>query len=296
MLNHFTVTQLFSHSLNNLKTVPGADQQVDGVPEGEAKNQAEDDRKPANESPFNYAISYWLKHAMDVPHGKEGTRLSKSLWELVRDFFWENSGAAFAEWLRVYPRDSSEDWHGKPITSSWFCCRCLNSVWNRKNNSCLEVAASYGLVDIFDWAHPEGVEFDLEFIGGWTPLLHAALLDEEGKAKAILSERNVNINRVRCNNSIVPLVDCNLCRDGGTPLDCATVVHRIEAMKLLLNHSDIDVDIIFHGTTALGRVIHSRFSKGFDLLIGAGAKLAMYNGEVLEIPSSIEDVGIKPPF
>ncbi|CAG8639813.1 11711_t:CDS:10, partial [Acaulospora colombiana] len=153
-------------------------EQMEGVMEAEAEGGA--GRKSLHQSPFNYAVCYWLKHAMDIPHGMETTLLSKPLWELVRDFFWDQSG---------YSSGSSS-------------LRCLSGYAKKSDiTDCLQVAASYRLVDILEWAHPSGVDFNAQNGFGVSPLMYTALLGEEDSARVILSRSDVDINRTKCESS-----------------------------------------------------------------------------------------------
>jgi hypothetical protein len=292
-LDHLIVTQLFSTGLNELESVyednasSGRNNESNKIEGSTVKpeNQTERTRKSAQDSPFGYAISCWLKHAMDVPHGRESTSLSESLWELVRDFFWGNSGANFAEWLRVYTPQKGE-WHYAVDFPNQV--RCLASLAGKSSvANCIRLAASYGLVDILEWAHPIGVEFNVGNRSGTTPLMTAIFAGEEGTVKAILSKNSVDINQTRCGDPSAAIEDCNRScqRLGGTALEYTVEVHRLGMMELLLKQPSIEVDMVCHGYTALGRAIQGNYTEGIALLVGAGAKLALYNGEVLTIPT-----------
>ncbi|PVF92909.1 hypothetical protein CPB86DRAFT_877537 [Serendipita vermifera] len=286
------VTQFFSDGLNQLKGMGEPNQRVPLLPHGERKKNDKGDQNeiPLNESPFNYAVSYWLKHTMDVPHGVNGTSRSKELWTLVRDFFWDQGGAVYMEWLRVFT-DTSGDWHNSRTTTGRIFSRCLGSrSWLSGVDSRVVVAASYGLVDIVEWAHPDGTDWDMLTALEWTPLIWAASLGEEKVTKALLSKSSVCINRTTCRTSTgVP------CPDGacGTNFPLTALIQAVECerpgvVKVLLEYPDIEVDLLCHGKTALGVAIfeieHGR--EYIELLLNAGAKLAMYNGKVVEIPSN----------
>jgi hypothetical protein len=274
ILNSFVVTQLFSNRLEKLKT---------GKERREIQVAEEPDKISLNDSPFHYAVSYWLKHAMDVPSGVERTSLSRSLWELVRDFFWDGGGAVFSEWLRIFPADS-ENWHWRSghVTGG----RALMFGDVQKVTGCLHVAASYGLVDILEWAHPDEIAFDERRPNGFTPLMHATWVGEEIAINLILSRNGVDINRTACLSSTA-LGNCDRSCGGtdNSALICAARGHRYEAMKILLAHPNIDVDLVVHGNTALGEAIAGRNPEGIQMLVSAGAKLAMYDGEIKEIPT-----------
>jgi hypothetical protein len=234
------------------------------------------------DSPFNYAVSYWLKHAIDVPSGTNSTSLSKALWVLVKDFFWESNGTTFLEWLRTFPPDDSK-WH-HITTSTVIVRRCLyDEECKSEVSSCLYIAASYGLLDILEWAHPQGLDFNIKSCEGRTPLMFAARVGETDAAKAILSKDGIRVHLDSCTSS-----DCNEEHRyvEGTALQNAILSQRSELIKLLLRQSSIEVDQVFHGTTALGIAIADGYSEGIQLLVSAGAKLAMHRGELSAIPSS----------
>jgi hypothetical protein len=269
-----TVTQLFSHRLKNLHTI--------GKRHEKTSRTGYHESIPQRNSPFNYAISYWLKHAMNVPHGRTRTFLSESLWEVVQDFFWYADGAAFAEWLRVFCPDS-EDWHEVPYGNSMVSFRCLHNLGTKSLvNSGLHVASSYGLVDILDWAHDDQADFDIKNGVGMTPLMYAAYVGDEAVAKTILSKKGICINRTRC-DGLGEECRGHCGTSGKTALMDAADCHRLEVMRLLLKQPDIEVDLTSHGNTALGIAISGGFSMGAELLSGAGAKLAKVKGKVLEI-------------
>jgi hypothetical protein len=253
---------------------------------GNQSRQAEDRGEHKNttlkESPFNYATSYWLKHAMDVPSGMNSTPLSKALWELVRDFFWENTSTTFFEWLRVFPDDTGE-WHLVSDTGGSYCGRCLFSDRISVVTSGLHIAASYGLPDILDWAHPDGLDFEIRCRKGRTPLMYAALVGELDAAEVLLSKDCVHVNLAACEDPNCT-GQCELI--DGTALQRAAYGRRLEVMKILLKQPSIEVDQIFHGTTALGMSINENDQDGIKLLVEAGAELAMYKGETLTIRSS----------
>jgi hypothetical protein len=273
------VTQLFSNGLNLLATTIRKEEEGKKWRNGMNKN---DDQEgiPLSESPFNYAVSYWLKHAMDVPQGCGGTSISRALWELVRDFFWDQDGDLFTEWLRVFvPKD--EDWHKTKIAN-----RALSRAMSKSTiNSCIAVAASYGLVDILEWAHPDGIDFDISNHLGVTPLILTAWYGEEDAAKVLLSKNPVRINQTACRASGTGQClkgDCRM--NGHTPLMGAVRYDYPNIVKLLLRQPGIEVDLVSHGKTALGHAIQDN-PKAIELLVGAGAKLAMYDGKTVDIPS-----------
>jgi ankyrin repeat protein len=276
LLSYSTVTQLFSNGLKPLKT--RGDETRD--------DQSEHSNKVSlRNSPFDYAVSYWLKHAMVVPPGMNTTSRSKALWGLVKDFFWDNSGAAFVEWLRIFS-PNREDWHcERSEENRSLCVRCLyDETYQSEVSSCLHVAASYGLLDILDWAHPEGLNFDIKSREGRTSLMFAAYVGELDAAKAILSKDGTHVDLSVCESS-----DCNVEHDfvAGTALTYAILGERFEVIELLLKQPSIDVDYLCHGTTALGRAIDNKYWKGARLLVSAGANLAVYEGETLQIPDTI---------
>jgi hypothetical protein len=277
LLNHTTVTQLFSNGLKTLEPNSDDDEDED---EDEGKAGTQHANISLRNSPFNYAVSYWLKHAMDVPSGMNSTSRSKALWELVKNLFWDNSGTAFSKWFRIFSPNSG-DWHtSRPGRRA----RCLyDGDYKSEVSSCLHVVASYGLSDILEWAHPEELDFDIKSRQGRTPLMYAAYVGEIDAVKSILSKDGVNVNLTLCESS-----DCN---GGhryivGTALGHAIISRSPETTELLLKQPGIEVDYVWHGITALGVAINRNFPEEIRLLIGAGAKLAMWNGDVLAIPSS----------
>jgi hypothetical protein len=239
---------------------------------------------PLSESPFNYAVSYWLKHAMEIRHGTGETLLSKELWELVRDLFWDRDGEFFTEWLRVFA-SGYEDWHTKLIAARTLN-RPLSYSLNKSRVTSTNVAASYGLVDIIEWAHPDGIDFDVTDKWRYTPLIEAAGTGEDDVVKTLLSKHSVRINQMTCYPPIAEQClggDCP--QTGTTALMDAAMFRNFGVMQLLLGHPEIEVDLISHRTTALGEAIAEGSSEVAKLLVDAGAKLAMKNGNVLEIPS-----------
>jgi hypothetical protein len=252
----------------------------------EGMNSKGDQRgSPLSQSPFNYAVSFWLKHAKEVPHGAGATPLSKELWELVSEFFWEQDGDVFREWLRVFVAEG-QNWHSKKITNSTSGVTCLDIHYGKSHVTSIAVAASYGLADIFEWAHPNRIEFDI-FDDYWgTPLMQAAWTGEEEVVKALLSKYSGDINRSTCRASTTTQCSKGSCTsNGSTALMKAARSNRSGAIKLLLKQPDIEVDLVSHGNTALGLAISYSFPDVIELLVRAGAKLAMREGNVLEIPS-----------
>jgi hypothetical protein len=208
---------------------------------GQIKDRNEQQGIKLRNSPFSYAASYWLKHAMDVPVGKNTTSLSKALWELVRDFFWDDSSTAFVEWLGVSP-DFDGEWHCVPLPDRQGvqCDRCLfHFQGNHRAVSGLHIAASYGLSDILEWAHPEGLDFEVKSHEGRTPLMYAAWAGELNAAKALLSKGGVHINLTTCKD---PNCDGRCATPGRTALVEAVLGHRAEVMRLLLKQPGIEVD------------------------------------------------------
>jgi hypothetical protein len=278
------VTQLFSDGLNQIETtLHNQDKDDDKFKRGMNKNGNEKGI-PLSNSPFDYAVSYWLKHAMEARHGIGATSLSRDLWTLVRDFFWDRDGEFFTEWLRVFA-SGDEDWHIKSdAVRAWN--KPLRSSLNKSCVTSTNVAASYGLVDIIEWAHPDGVEFDVSDGCGYTPLTWAAGCGEDEVVKTLLSKHSVRINQTVC---LTPTPEeCSDWKCGGigySALMEAALFNYLGMMKLLLERPDIKVDLVSHRTTALGVAIHVSHMGAIKLLVGAGAKLAMTNGNILEIPS-----------
>jgi hypothetical protein len=270
------VTQLFSDGLNQVETtLHNQDKDDDKFKSGMNKNGNEKGI-PLSNSPFDYAVSYWLKHAMEVRHGIGGTSLSRDLWMLVRDPFWDRDGEVFTEWLRVFA-SGNEDWH----ENSCFC-KPLSRLLCKSRVTSIHVAASYGLVDIIEWAHPDGTDFDVSDCWGYTPLIGAV---DSGGAEVIntlLSKHSVRLNWTACTTR--QCSDGNCGGGGTTALMDAAQLTNPGVMQVLLAQPDIEVDLVSHGRTVLGLAIAEKRMDAIKLLVGAGAKLAMYDGNVREIP------------
>jgi hypothetical protein len=259
--------------------------------EGDEKNRKGMNKKgdkkgiPLSESPFNYAVSYWLKHAIEVPRGIEATPLSRGLWELVRDFFWDQDGEFFTEWVRVFS-SGNEGWHEKPNTvDPGISCKPLHYLLGKSLATSVNVAASYGLVDIVEWAHPDGIDFDVSDKYGYIPLIWATEAGEADVIKILLSKHSVRINHTACLSSTTGQCSDGSCGGSGyTPLMRAARFVDLETMQLLLGQPDIEVDLVSHGNTTLGVAISDEHMDAIKLLVGAGAKLAMKDGKVLGIP------------
>jgi hypothetical protein len=238
----------------------------------EDNNPTEQEGQPLKTSPFDYATSYWIKHAMDVPPGKNTTSRSETLWELVRDFFWDQNATIFMEWLRVY-EGSSEEWHQPPTKTSG-CYMCLSNPGDKAQiRSGLHVAASYGLVDILEWAHPDGIDFETKTTNRWTPLMLASFVEGEKAVKVLLSKPSVDVNRARCDSGSKPC-EANCGTIEGTALHFAVIGHSVESIKLLLRQPGVEVDLVSHATTALG-LANYYFQECVDLLVGAGATVSL---------------------
>ncbi|PVF92910.1 hypothetical protein CPB86DRAFT_145103 [Serendipita vermifera] len=270
------VTQLFSKGIKQLASIISTEPWNDEEFAAEMKMQF--DQKgllPLAQSPFNYAVSYWLKHAMDVPHGIQSTPRSRELWELVRDFFWDQDGIIFKEWVRVLD-PYHDSWHTTPIVSGGSVVRCLYP-WHKPHiTSGLHVAASYGLVDIIEWAHPDGVDFEIRTSPHNSPLVEAACQGEDDVVKALLSKDNVDPNWSACRMSTIGECLEAECKNGWfTPLVAAIRYQRLGVIKLLLKQPGINVDLVSHGNTPLGVAVDDKYPEFIELLVGAGAKLAM---------------------
>jgi hypothetical protein len=229
-----------------------------------------------SESPFNYAVSYWLKHAMEVRHGTVKTSLSRELWDLVRSVFWDQDGEIFTEWVRVFA-SGDEGWHNSSSLS-----KPLRNTLGKSHITRSSVAASYGLVDIFEWAHPDGVNFDVPDKWGYTPLIWAAGAGEADVVRILLSKYSVRINQTSCLTPTTEQCSDGKCKGiGYSALMGAARLVDLAAMKLLLEQPGIEVDLASHGRTALGLAISDQNQKAVELLVGAGAKLAMNDGHVI---------------
>jgi hypothetical protein len=262
--------------LNQLETLRW--QEGDGKMKDGMNKKGDDKGIPLSSSPFDYAVSNWLKHAMEARRRTGETSFSRELWELVRDLFWDRDGEFFMEWLRVFA-SGGEDWHGN-------CGLSRSLQFSKSHITRTNVAASYGLVDIIEWAHPDGVDFDVLDKWGYTPLIWAAGCGEDEVVKTLISKHSVRINHTSClPSTTVQCSDGSCGGDGYTALMHAAMFTHPPVMKLLLGQPDIEVDLVSHGHTALGVAIDVKHMEATKLLVGAGAKLAMKRGTVLEIPS-----------
>ncbi|PVF92433.1 hypothetical protein CPB86DRAFT_829994 [Serendipita vermifera] len=270
------VTQLFSNKLTPLES---SDKEAEG-------HENQQNKLPPN-SPFNYAVSFWLKHAMDVPRRDKSPSISKALWQLVQDFFWDNNGAAFMAWLRVFT-PHGESWHIKPRQDHQVTYRCLFDLhYVSKVRSCIHVAASYGLIDILGWTHPNGLDFDVRDDWKWTPLMWAAVLGDEDAVAAILSKDGVHVNAACRSPTGVEGCTRTLCgTEGFTALLEAVQHERLGVVELLLKRPEIDIDLLSHETTALGWARERKIPRMIEVLTSAGAKVSMCHGKLYdEVPS-----------
>jgi hypothetical protein len=235
--DYVLVTQLFSNGLNHLETTLHAGDEDDEKNKKGMNKKGDEKGMPLSGSPFNYAVSYWLKHAMEVPHGIEATPLSKGLWELVRDFFWDQDGEIFMEWVRVFS-SGEEDWHRTPPTfNSDAFGKPLRMYLSKSFATSVNIAASYGLVDILEWAHPDGVDFDVsDKLYGFTPLIWATQAGQADIIKILLSKHSVRINHTACLPSTTGQCSDGNCEgDGHSALMQAARLMDLGAMQVLLS-------------------------------------------------------------
>jgi ankyrin repeat protein len=283
-LTIFVVTQLFSDGLSQLETTLHSQDKDDEKMKRGMNKKGDEKGIPLSESSFNYSVSYWLKHAIETRHRIEDTSLSKELWELVRDFFWDQGGEFFTEWVRVFA-SGSDSWHTKSVPSRSLH-KPLSSYLEKSRVTGTNVAASYGLVDIIEWAHPDGIDFDVLDKWRYTPLIEAAGTGEDDVVRILLFKHSARINQMTCYPPTTEHCSGSDCtKSGTTALMDAAMFRNFGVMQLLLGHPDIEVDLISHRTTVLGEAIVEGSSEVAKLLVDAGAKLAMKNGNVLEIPS-----------
>jgi hypothetical protein len=215
---------------------------------------------PLAESPFNYAVSYWLKHATEVPHGIGETSLSRELWELVRDFFWDKDGEIFMGWLTVFV-STGEKWHEETSTRVVYI-KPLASDASKSNATSIAVAAAYGLVDIFEWAYLDGVDFDAPNGFNMSPLIEAARVGELGVVKTLLSKHTVRINRTICNMSTPEQCSNGDCGSKGyTALMYAAERQDLGMLRLLLGQPGIEVDLVSQDTRPLEWQLTKRIQK-----------------------------------
>jgi hypothetical protein len=282
MADYVLVTQLFSDGLNQLETTL---HHGDEETHKRGMNRKSDKKGTSlSESPFNYAVSYWLKHSMEVRRGIEGASRSRELWELVRDFFWDQDGEFFTEWVRVFA-SGDEDWHENSNTfDPGISCKPLHKYLSKSLATSVTVAASYGLVDIIEWAHPDGVDFDVQDKIRYTPLIWATEAGQADVINILLSKHTVRIHHTVCDTA----GQCSDVKCGGSgksALMRAAPRVDLRVIQVLLGQPEIEVDLISHGNTALGLAIDAKHMEAIKLLVGAGAKLAMKDGNILEIPS-----------
>jgi len=233
-------------------------------------DEGSEDKLLTNNSPFCYAISYWLGHARAVPTGAEATPLSRALWQLVADFFWGNSGATFAEWRRVHPTVEIEDAIHRSPTGHKRCGAMIGLSWGP-----LHLAASYGLVDVLDWAHPEGIDFNVEVVFRSTPLWEATASGEESAVAVIVTKDGVDVN---ISNGLTPLIIA--ARDG-----------HVGIVEILLRQVGINVDkVSSNGYSALDLAIKGRNEEIVRLLLEHGAKREKLERKDLTILGDLSSV------
>jgi ankyrin len=133
----------------------------------------------------------------------------------------------------------------------------------------LHLAASYGLVDVLDWAHPEGIDFNVEAVFRSTPLWEATASGEECAVAVIVTKDGVDVN---ISNGLTPLVIA--ARDG-----------HVGIVEILLRQVGIDVDkISSNGYSALDLAIKGRNEEIVRLLLEHGAKRAKSERRDLTVP------------
>jgi hypothetical protein len=116
--------------------------------------------------------------------------------------------------------------------------------------------------------------------------MHAAQMGDEDIGTALL-DTGVDINATTCKIFASGAACDGKCEGlGWTALTYAGFHQRPEMMQFLLKQPGIEVDLMSHGNTALGVMIGRERKSEMKLLVGAGAKLAMYEGKVVEIPST----------
>jgi len=263
--------KLFSKRIKNVKSIPKS-----GDKESLESDKESGGKIPTKDSPFCYAVSYWLGHARAVPSGPEATPLSKTLWKLVEDFSWHDDRAS-REWMRVHPYKNVEI----HVADSIWCymherrARLHSGLYNP-----LHIAASYGLIDILDWAHPQGIDFNSRDSRGWTPLLEATHIGGEKLVMSIMMKEGV---------------DVNICASGiyNTPLTRAACHGYNGIVEILLRQDGIDVDKLdTKCNSALGIAISEGNEKMIGLLLQKGAKVSKYEGKDISIPSKFESSAI----
>jgi len=212
-----------------------------------------------------------------VPSGPDATPLSKTLWKLVEDFSWHDDRAS-REWMRVHPYKAVEI---HKVESTVCYMHEIRTTFHSGLYKPLHIAASYGLVDILDWAHPQGIDFNSRDSRGSTPLMEATHVGGEKLVMLIMMKEGV---------------DVNICAGGwnfNTPLTSAAFFGYNGIVEILLRQDGIDVDkLCTECSSALGIAISKGNEKMIGLLLQKGAKVSKYGGEDISIPSKFESSAI----
>lgn len=210
-----------------------------------------------------------------MPSGPEATPLSKTLWKLVEDFSWHDDRAS-REWMRVHPYKDVEI---HLVKSAACYMHEGRTTFHSGLYKPLHIAASYGLVDILDWAHPQGIDFNSRDSRGSTPLMEATHVRGEKLVMLIMMKEGV---------------DVNICATGwSTPLTQAAYLGCNSIVEILLRQDGIDVDKLdTECNSALGIAINKGNEKMIGLLLQKGAKVSKYGGGDISIPSKFESSAI----
>ena len=288
----FKVTQLFSKGLFDIKdfseeTEEETDEETDEESEEESEKKTEEDtdenpitnpnRSPMDHrneddtegkpfvrySPLYYAVVHWLLHASEVASGKYATPYSEDLWKAVERWFWESGTAipntVFQKWFQIFPGPRKEDLHPGRLYMYY------------KSSDCdpLHIAASYGFTDIIEYAHPMGLDFNVQEGDKMTPLCYAAMAGRKAVAK-VLIDKGVDVNRP---SDI-----------GMTPLMLAVHNNLAEVAETLLCADGIDLDYLNDNrSSALGYAVKYGLKKTVELLKQRGAAVCKFYGEDLEL-------------
>lgn len=192
----------------------------------------------ADDGNFSYLRRWWDFHAAKVPPGRHATPLSEQLWNLAKDFLWGDN----MKYSKLDP---------------------------------LHLAAESRLVDILDWAHPPGVDFNVRGQEYFTLLMSAMLVLDHThhnllKLVEVVLKKDVDVNakNVYGMTALIWLLD-NACGDEESQV--------VQVIRLLCAKDDCELDHVdCDGRSALGIARYRQLSSSVQLLQKKGARVAMY--------------------
>ncbi|KAF8540407.1 hypothetical protein BDD12DRAFT_833396 [Trichophaea hybrida] len=213
-------------------------------------------------SPLYYAIVHWLLHTSKVAPGKHATPYSEDLWKAVERWFWEsgtaNPSAAFQKWFEIFPKN--ENLHSMPLYMGF----------KTPGSDPLHIVASYGFVDIIEYAHPMGVDFNVQESDMFTPLVYAAIAGRK-RVVEVLIDKGADVNR--------------LTKHENTALIFAVDRSHEEIVEALLLVDGLDLDRVENdGDSALGLAVGKNLTKTIELLKQKGATVCKRRRKDLEVP------------